>query len=73
MARPQSHQRPSWKYRETLRYGLRVMATHEELECILMGKCISDLTMEELEVGYQLVFSGDPFVHAPPDYRSARW
>ena len=66
------HQKPSREYRDALRYGLRALATDDELGCICMGKSTSDLTMEELEVGYQLVFSADPGVHAPPEYRTSR-
>jgi len=59
---------PSHVYRSYLRDIRIVMYPHEEA-LLLPGECINNLTMEDLEVLYELIAGFHPRVHAPAEYR----
>jgi hypothetical protein len=60
----------SHQYREYLR-GVR-MFLNPELDALLGGVRVSDLTMRDLEALYELVFDTNPRDRAPPGYRPVK-
>ena len=72
---------PSQEYRRNLRYGVRVLAT-AELEAALCPRpenkndpvnwAINDMSMDQLETAFELLFGSDPRRLAPKDYRPRR-
>jgi hypothetical protein len=69
--RPPVTPRPSIIYRRFLKTGLVMLTTYEELK-VLLGRAISDLTMDDLEAFWVLVFGTNPRRHAPPGYNPRR-
>jgi hypothetical protein len=60
---------PCRAFREYLRTGLRVLATPEE-EAMLLGQRVSDMTMNDLEAAYELMFGKK--APRPPGYREGK-
>jgi hypothetical protein len=60
---------PCREYREDLRFIVRCVPTRE-VEDLLAGVNVSDMTMDDLEAAYELICGKKPV--RPPGYRSLR-